>query len=55
MKSLNAEWPDDVWIDLKSRATGEMFTVRPVIMTRLNSAGMDMASVDLIEDGRRLR
>lgn len=55
MKSLNVELPDYVWVDLKSRAAREMVSVRHVIMTLLNDAGIEIASVDLIEDGRRLR
>lgn len=55
MKSLNVELPDYVWVELKSRAAREMVSVRHVIMTLLDEAGIDIAAVDLIEDGRRLR
>lgn len=55
MKSLNVELPDYVWVDLKSRAAREMVSVRHVIVTLLYEAGIEIASVDLIEDGRRLR
>jgi hypothetical protein len=55
MKSLNVELPDYVWVELKSRAAREMVSVRHVIMTLLNDAGIAITPVDLIEDGRRLR
>lgn len=55
MKSLNVELPDYVWVELKSRAAREMVSVRHVIMTLLDEAGIEIAAVDLVEDGRRLR
>lgn len=55
MKSLNVELPDYVWIELKSRAAREMVSVRHIIMSLLKDAGIDIATADLIEDGRRLR
>ena len=55
MKPLNVELPDYVWIELKHRAAREMVSVRHVIMTLLNDAGIAIAEPDMIEDGRRLR
>ena len=55
MKSLNVELPDYVWVELKSRAAREMVSVRHIIMSLLNDAGIDIITADLIEDGRRLR
>lgn len=55
MKPLNVELPDYVWVELKSRAARQMVSVRHVILTLLDEAGIPVAEVDMIEDGRRLR
>ncbi len=55
MKPLNVELPDYVWVELKSRAARQMVSVRHIILTLLDEAGIAVAAVDLIEDGRRLR
>ena len=36
-------------------ARREMVSVRHIIMSLLNDAGIDIITTDLIEDGRRLR
>ena len=55
MKSVNIDLPDYVWIDLKIRAARLQTSVRHIVMTALKADGIQIAEIDLVEDGRRLR
>lgn len=55
MKTVNLELPAYVWTDLKIRAAHKQTSVRHIVMAALKAHGVEIADVDMIEDGRRLR
>lgn len=55
MKTVNLELPDYVWTDLKIRAAHAQTSVRHIVMAALQAHGVTIATVDMVEDGRRLR
>ncbi len=55
MKTVNLELPAYVWTDLKIRAAHKQTSVRHIVMAALKAHGVEIAEVDMIEDGRRLR
>ena len=55
MKSVNIELPDYVWTELNIRAAHRQTSVRHIVMTALKADGIQIAEIDLVEDGRRLR
>lgn len=55
MKTVNLELPDYVWTELKIQAVQQQTSLRHVVMAALKRAGVTIADVDMVEDGRRLR